>query len=273
MALFPQSKEQLRFAMSKAITRAPRRGSTQGAANGATGGSSACSARRAARARPSRPATSPSRSRWPARRCSSSTSTCSSATSGSASGLPPEKTMYDLAVSGGSLDEDKLHDYVMTARHGGRGPARAGPARSGERDHHRAAPRRPRRGARHVRLRHRGHAARVHRRGHRHHRRELRSRDGGHARLALAEEHQARPRDPRSHGLRPEEDPARAQPGGHPRRHQPARRRRRARERAQHLHSLRPRDPALGQRGHSRSRCPVPSRTPRRRSTTSRGCS
>ena len=29
-------------------------------------------------------------------------------------GLPPEKTMYDLAVSGGSLDEDKLGDYVMT---------------------------------------------------------------------------------------------------------------------------------------------------------------
>ena len=30
MALFPQSKEQLRFAMSKAITRAPRRGAAQG---------------------------------------------------------------------------------------------------------------------------------------------------------------------------------------------------------------------------------------------------
>ena len=30
MALFPQSKEQLRFAMSKAITRAPRRGATRG---------------------------------------------------------------------------------------------------------------------------------------------------------------------------------------------------------------------------------------------------
>jgi pilus assembly protein CpaE len=29
-------------------------------------------------------------------------------------GLPPEKTMYDLAISGGSLDADKLHDYVMT---------------------------------------------------------------------------------------------------------------------------------------------------------------
>ena len=51
MALFPQSKEQLRFAMSKAITRAPRRGVAK-AESGATGVSSACSARRAARARP-----------------------------------------------------------------------------------------------------------------------------------------------------------------------------------------------------------------------------
>src|SRR4029453_17376937 len=29
-------------------------------------------------------------------------------------GLPPEKTMYDLAISGGSLDADKLSDYVMS---------------------------------------------------------------------------------------------------------------------------------------------------------------
>jgi pilus assembly protein CpaE len=29
-------------------------------------------------------------------------------------GLPPEKTMYDLAISPGGLDEDKLKDYVMT---------------------------------------------------------------------------------------------------------------------------------------------------------------
>ena len=28
-------------------------------------------------------------------------------------GVPPEKTMYDLAISGGSLDQDKLTDYVM----------------------------------------------------------------------------------------------------------------------------------------------------------------
>ena len=29
-------------------------------------------------------------------------------------GLPPEKTMYDLALSGGSLDAEKLDAYVMT---------------------------------------------------------------------------------------------------------------------------------------------------------------
>jgi pilus assembly protein CpaE len=29
-------------------------------------------------------------------------------------GLPPEKTMYDLAMSPGGLDEEKLQDYVMT---------------------------------------------------------------------------------------------------------------------------------------------------------------
>ena len=50
MALFPQSKEQLRFAMSKAIARAPRKGAGR-AASAATGGSSACSGRRVAPAR------------------------------------------------------------------------------------------------------------------------------------------------------------------------------------------------------------------------------
>ena len=50
MALFPQSKEQLRFAMSKAIARAPAEAPTP-TASAATAGSSACSARRAAPAR------------------------------------------------------------------------------------------------------------------------------------------------------------------------------------------------------------------------------
>ena len=41
-------------------------------------------------------------------------------------GLPPEKTMYDLAVSGGSLDADKLARLRHDPRHGRRRPARAG---------------------------------------------------------------------------------------------------------------------------------------------------
>ena len=62
-------------------------------------------------------------------------------------GLPPEKTMYDLAISGGSLDEDKLSRLRHDPRHRRRRAARAGAARPGERDHHRAPPRRPRRRA------------------------------------------------------------------------------------------------------------------------------
>ena len=51
--------------------------------------------------------------------------------------------MYDLAVSGGSLDEDKLADYVMTHHDGRRHPPRPRTARHGERDHDRAPPRHP----------------------------------------------------------------------------------------------------------------------------------
>ena len=99
MALFPQSKEQLRFAMSKAITRAPRRGAAQGGERrdgrlvcvlGPKGGSG----------KTLQLATSVSRSRKPGRRCSSSISTSSSAMSGSAWACPRE-TFYDLALAGG----------------------------------------------------------------------------------------------------------------------------------------------------------------------------
>ena len=41
-----------------------------------------------------------------------STSTFSSATSGSRSALAPDKTIYDLAKSGGSLDAEKLEAYL-----------------------------------------------------------------------------------------------------------------------------------------------------------------
>jgi len=112
MALFPQTKEQLRFVMSKAVARAPRRGSGPRSERdsrlvcvlGPKGGTG------------------------------KTLTSCNLAVAlalagqkvliidldlqfgdvGLCLGLPPEKTMYDLAVSGGSLDEDKLSDYVMT---------------------------------------------------------------------------------------------------------------------------------------------------------------
>ena len=112
MALFPQSKEQLRFAMSKAITRAPRRGSSRGGER--RDGRLVCVL-------------------GPKGGTGKTLTSCNLAVAlalagqkvlvidldlqfgdvGLCLGLPPEKTMYDLAISGGSLDEDKLHDYVM----------------------------------------------------------------------------------------------------------------------------------------------------------------
>ena len=112
MALFPQTKEQLRFVMSKAVARAPRKGSGPRSERdsrlvcvlGPKGGTG------------------------------KTLTSCNLAVAlalagqkvliidldlqfgdvGLCLGLPPEKTMYDLALSGGSLDEDKLSDYVMT---------------------------------------------------------------------------------------------------------------------------------------------------------------
>jgi pilus assembly protein CpaE len=110
MALFPQSKEQLRFAMSKAIARAPRK-VTDGRKTdgrlicvlGPKGGTG--------------------------KTLTSTNLAVALALAGQkvlvidldlqfgdvalCLGLPPEKTMYDLAISGGALDMDKLHDYVM----------------------------------------------------------------------------------------------------------------------------------------------------------------
>ena len=72
----------------------------------------------------------------------SSTSTCSSATSRSRLGLGPERTFYDLALAGGTLDAQKLDAYLM--RHSTRRarPARPDPPRPGELDHGRIGPRR-----------------------------------------------------------------------------------------------------------------------------------
>jgi pilus assembly protein CpaE len=112
MALFPQSKDQLRFVMSKAIARAPRRGGGDG--DGAEGRLICVLGPKGGTGKT----------------LTSTNLAVALALAGQkvlvidldlqfgdvalCLGLPPEKTIYDLAVSGGSLDEDKLRDYVMT---------------------------------------------------------------------------------------------------------------------------------------------------------------
>ena len=112
MAIFPQTKEQLRLAMNVAIARRPGYGADEGVRKdgrlicvlGPKGGTG--------------------------KTLTSTNLATALALAGQkvlvidldlqvgdvalCLGLPPEKTMYDLAVSGGSLDEDKLRDYVMT---------------------------------------------------------------------------------------------------------------------------------------------------------------
>jgi len=112
MAIFPQTKEQLRLAMNVAIARRPGHGVEEGGRKdgrlicvlGPKGGTG--------------------------KTLTSTNLATALALAGQkvlvidldlqfgdvalCLGLPPEKTMYDLAISPGGLDEEKLRDYVMT---------------------------------------------------------------------------------------------------------------------------------------------------------------
>jgi len=112
MALFPQSKEQLKFSISKAIARHARTSDAYGEKSdgkllcvlGPKGGTgktlTACNLAVAlALANRSVLVIDLDLQFGDVALCL---------------GIPPEKTMYDLALSGGSLDYEKLADYVMT---------------------------------------------------------------------------------------------------------------------------------------------------------------
>jgi len=111
MALFPQSKDQLKFSISKAIARHTRTGETYGThgegrlicvlgPKGGTGKTlTACNMAVALALANQKVLVIDLDLQF------GDVALCL--------GLPPEKTMYDLALSGGSLDYEKLSDYVM----------------------------------------------------------------------------------------------------------------------------------------------------------------
>lgn len=111
MALFPQSKDELKFSISKAIARHVRTGETYGekgdgrllcvlGPKGGTGKTlTACNLAVALALANQRVLVIDLDLQF------GDVALCL--------GIPPEKTMYDLALSGGSLDYEKLADYVM----------------------------------------------------------------------------------------------------------------------------------------------------------------
>ncbi len=112
MVLYPQSKDQIRFVLSKAIARTPTAGDLNGhgpdgrlicvlGPKGGTGKTLTASNLAVALA-------------LDGQRVLIIDLDLQFGDVALCLGVPPEKTMYDLALSGGSLDADKLADYVMT---------------------------------------------------------------------------------------------------------------------------------------------------------------
>ncbi len=170
---------------------------------------------------------------------------------GLALGLSPERTMYDLMKAGPPFDHEKLDRHLI--RHSSGVKVLIAPTRPDQasavsieflRDIYASLQDDVRRGDRR-------HAARVHARGDRDDRRLVRDLHGRDARLALAQEHEARPRDARPHGLRERACLPRAQPRRLAGRHHSRRRLDDRRPWPRRLDPERPRDPALDQRGNS----------------------
>ena len=168
-------------------------------------------------------ATSPSRSQRPGRRVAIVDLDLQFGDVALCLGLPPERTIYDLALAGGTLDREKLERVSWSRIESGvQGAPRPEPARPGERGHGRGRCARstPRCG-RHYDVVIVDTPPGFTRRGDRDDRHVDRPRHGRDARLALAQEHEARARDARADGLRPGHGHAGAQPRPQPGRHQP----------------------------------------------------
>ena len=134
---------------------------------------------------------------------------------GLALGLRPDKTIYDLVTTGGSLDADKIEGFAIRHCLGAIGAARSDAARSG-RGRHDGLPARPLHGgSTQLRLRDRRHGAGVLARGDRGDRCGIASLPRRHARRALAQGHEDRPRDARADGLLARRRHARPQPRRH----------------------------------------------------------
>ena len=143
-------------------------------------------------------------------------------------GLVPTRTIFDLVKSGGSLDGEKIEAYLTPHSSGARvlmAPVRPDQASAVTIEFLRELY--PLLRAE-QRLRDRRHAARVLAGGDRLDRQLDAHLHGRHARLAVAQEHEARARDARAHGLRARPHPHGPQPGRHQRRRHPGGRRARS---------------------------------------------